>query len=197
MLSLKYLCMFRGWLVADGRINSQGLSSISPRHYVPHPHKTPVASRIVAPDVHLLNISSLVAMKTYKWRSLSPNSSAGIGIIALVMWWRSVNTMMLKSGPWPGIGQAKSVEINCSKRRKPWVKSQQSDPSRLGRRGEILLLPARVKSMRDIADAFGAEGSARPISKTFVHPSPPQEFLDYPVVMNQRVSMNIFIMAPL
>lgn len=64
-------------------------------------------------------------------------------------------------------------------------------------RGDTIATRQGMKSMRDIADAFGVEGSARPISKTFVRPSPPQELLDYPVIMNQRVSMNIFIMAPL
>ena len=64
-------------------------------------------------------------------------------------------------------------------------------------RGDTIATRQGMKSMRDITDTFGVEGSARPISKTFVRPSPPQELLDYPVIMNQRVSMNIFIMAPL
>lgn len=51
--------------------------------------------------------------------------------------------------------------------------------------------------MRYIADAFGVEGSASPISKIFVRPTPLQELLDYPVILNQRVSINIFIMAAL
>lgn len=63
--------------------------------------------------------------------------------------------------------------------------------------GDTIATLQGMKSMRDIAGTFGVEGSARPISKTFVRPSPPQELLDYPVIMNQRVSMNIFIMAPL
>ena len=54
-----------------------------------------------------------------------------------------------------------------------------------------------MKSMREIVDTFGVEGSARPISKTFVRPSPPQELLDYPIIINHRVSMNMFTMAPL
>lgn len=64
-------------------------------------------------------------------------------------------------------------------------------------RGDTISIYQGMKSIRDTTDAPGVEDSARPMSKTFVRPSSPQELLDYPVIMNQRVSMNIFTMAPL
>lgn len=63
-------------------------------------------------------------------------------------------------------------------------------------RGETIATRHGVKSMRDITDTLGVESSL-PISKTFVRPSPPQELLDYPVIMSKRVTMNIFITSPL
>ncbi|KAI5779456.1 hypothetical protein DFH27DRAFT_618724 [Peziza echinospora] len=64
-------------------------------------------------------------------------------------------------------------------------------------RGDTITTQMGPKSMQDITDAFGVEGAARPISKTFIRPSPPQELLDYPAISNPRVTMNIFIMSPL
>ena len=62
--------------------------------------------------------------------------------------------------------------------------------------GETIATRHGVKSMRNITDTLGVESSI-PISKTFVRPSPPQELLDYPVIMSKRVTMNIFITSPL
>lgn len=91
----------------------------------------------------------------------------------------------------------RSGELNPEEREPTGVRSTIRTQHSQLTRADTIATRQGPKSMKDITDAFGVEGSARPISKTFVRPSPPQELLDYPVIMNQRVSMNIFIMAPL